>query len=51
MAEITNSLNYQQYTPSPVGEGWGEGKKTKDLLMLSCAKLNNEIHILISFNF
>ena len=24
MVEITNSLNYQQCTPSPVGEGWGE---------------------------
>ena len=29
MAEITNSPNYQQCTPSPVGEGWGEGKKPK----------------------
>ena len=39
MAEITNSLNYQQYTPSPVGEGWGEGKKTKGFPMFLCPKL------------
>ena len=43
MAEITNSLNYQQYTPSPVGEGWGEGKKTKGFPMPPCTKLHNKI--------
>ena len=39
MVEITNSLNYQQCTPSPVGEGWGESKKTKGFPMIPCTKL------------